>query len=181
MEDILKNPPIVTAANTYTIVHGDKGDIALVAWGDRLIIEEDKFKSGFECKTCDGDGHTDEVCPVCQGSKIELFDNVPTRCRACTVGTRDGRESYGYKLCPDCKGKGGLIITPETSQLRPSTGVIRSTGPDVKFAKVGDHVLYSNMAGHAIHFKQKVVIRTMREHEVTTLIFGAGKIQEQLI
>lgn len=151
--------------------------------GDRIGILEDEFSTGMECLTCNGKGYTDEPCDNCEGSGVDRFQQ---KCKYCDISitTRDSVSSgmripLGKKTCLSCKGKGtkeGGIIVPEESQNRPTTGIIKTTGPLVKHLKLEDHVMYSNFTGFAIAFKQKVTIRIMHEHEIMAKIYGQGKL-----
>jgi co-chaperonin GroES (HSP10) len=121
------------------------GPLKFSGFGDRVLIQEDDFVSGYECPDCGGSGK----------SKL----NVAITCKSC-----GGTGVY----------KGGLII-PDESQRKPTTGTIVSTGPECKFLKVGEAVLYSSYAGHTIDLSragQKVVLRILHETEVLCLIEG---------
>jgi len=77
--------------------------------------------------------------------------------------------------CPDCGGKGGILVVPDVSQRRPSTGKVVSVGDKVKYFKVGDNVLYSNFAGHALDLERaghKVVVRILHESEILASVQG---------
>lgn len=81
----------------------------------------------------------------------------------------------GTASCPDCGGKGGLIVVPEDAQRRPTTGVIVSAGPKVEHLRVGQSVMYSNFAGHAVSLndgERKVELRILHETEVLCRIEG---------
>jgi len=122
------------------------GEVGFAASGDRLVIEEDQFKSGYECKTCGGTG------------------KVTSKVVAGAV-----------KKCPECDGKGGLIVVPDNAQRRPTTGIVRSAGELCKVYKVGDGVLFSNFAGFAIDLQragQPVCLRILHETEVLTKVRG---------
>ena len=122
------------------------GEVGFAASGDRLVIEEDQFKSGYECKVCGGSGR---VPSTVAGGKV--------------------------KTCPECDGKGGIIVVPEVSQRRPTTGIVRSAGELCKVYKVGDGVLFSNFAGFAIDLNragQPVCLRILHETEVLTKVRG---------
>jgi len=163
------------------IVSDGRTEIAIEALDDQIIIEEDKFKSGYECTMCDGESYLDETCDFCKGAGKENVGTTEERmCRMCcppslleTLSTKPGK-----KLCPTCKGQGSLIIAPQMSMRRPTSGVVKSIGPAVKTIKVGDRALYSMFAGTAINFKQKGTIRIMHEHEVMSRLHGIGKIGE---
>lgn len=86
--------------------------IALEALDDFVIVQEDKFRTGFECKTCDGTGHSNVVCKRCKGTKQEVVDD---RCDGCG-GTGQVRNLFRalddtsnepkWKTCNDCSGSG---------------------------------------------------------------------------
>lgn len=167
--------------NTYTIVDGK---LTLEAMFDNVIIEEDKFRHGYECKTCDGVGHTGVPCKVCNGSKTrpslkEGEGLIP--CRSCESVTNTGTLlPSGYETCQPCKGKGGSLIIPEQSVRRPSTGIVKSAGHTASHLKVGDRVLYSNHSGHAINFKHKAILRIMHEKEVLCKLHGGLRLADEL-
>lgn len=153
-------------ANSYAVI---EGRMALEAFGRRVVVREDKFRTGYECKTCDGDGFIDESCGFCKGRGLEVTqdlsgNDMEVSCRVC--------KGTGKKVCPDCNGKGGLLIAPESSQRRPTTGRVMSVGDECKKLKVGDHVLYGNYAGTLIEFKNKTAVRILGEDEVISKIYS---------
>lgn len=165
---------LVEQKNLFTVVGGT---LLIEALGDRVIILEDRFRTGYECKECDGEGHVDAPCSFCKGSGYE-DETATILCRMCRP-TMAGETSSGKQRCPTCNGRGALIVVPQDSERRPSSGIIQSCGPECKILKVGDRVMYSNFAGHAINFKQKTVMRIMKEHEVQAKLYGTenlGKI-----
>ena len=152
---------------------------------DRILIAVDKFKTGYECKTCDGVGHTDEVCPLCKGTKMEKVEKEDADyigpCRACTVGTSDGRKSHGYKLCPSCNGRESLLIIPEQNQRRPTTGTVLAIGSDVTEFTVGTKVLMNNYTGSPFEIEGAQLI-VCRQHDVlceARMMKGGQTIEEQ--
>ena len=126
--------------NTFNV-----GELTFEAIGDRILIQEDAFRSGYECDSCHGSG------------KSTLVPGA--RCAAC--------EGTGVV-------KGGLAI-PETSERRPTSGTIVSAGPTCKWLKCGDSVLYSNFAGYVVDLDragQPVTIRILHETEVLAKMSG---------
>lgn len=172
--------------NSYVIIKKENGnpDFAIEAAGDRVIIEEDKFRTGLECKTCDGEGHTGEVCANCSGNK--LVDG-----NACPICFVRGIGPTGFVPCRDCHGSGGLLVAPEVAKMRPTSGTIRSVGRDVNYdensvliddddgkpwLKVGDRVIYALFAGTAIEFKNRGVCRILHRNEIMGKIYGVENI-----
>jgi co-chaperonin GroES (HSP10) len=138
----------------------DLGTLKFWALGDRVLIEEDKFKSGYECTTCEGT--TKVKCEECGGTGRHGVK----RCSHC---------SDGEITCPTCGGKGGLLVAPEISQRRPTTGRVVSVGPDCETLKVGDSVLYSNFAGYVIDLNRAgraVSLRILHEPEILCAMEG---------
>jgi len=125
--------------NCFVIINPSNGaSFALEAGGDRLIIEEDKMKLGFECKKCEGDGYIDKDCEYCHGEKT-TDDGMGGKvaCRFCCVarGLIGIYQGQGKQTCTECKGRGALVVVPQTSERRPTSGIIRSKGPDVSKCK----------------------------------------------
>lgn len=147
------------------------GTLKFWALGDRILIKEDEFKSGYECQHCAGAGK--HPCVECKGvgsHDVTLGQyGVAKKCSHCT-GT-------GQVTCSECKGKGGLLIAPETSQRRPTTGTIVSLGPDCKHLSLNQSVLYSNFAGYVVDLSvadrtAPVVLRILHESEVLCALEG---------
>src|SRR4029077_19176848 len=113
------------------------GPVKFAAFGDRYLVVEDEFRSGYECQRCKGDGRIS--CDNCRGSGTV---RTKFRCTPC--------EGNGRLTCPDCGGKGGLLVIPDVSKRRPTTGKVVSGGEKTKYFKLGDNVMFSNFAGHAI-------------------------------
>jgi co-chaperonin GroES (HSP10) len=131
------------------------GTLTFWALGDRVLIEEDQFRSGYECTKCGGSGKT--ACDNCGGSQVT------------TTGKKCGLCSDGSTVCSGCGGKGGLIVTPETSQRRPTSGTVVSAGVKCEYLKEGDSVLFSNFAGFVVDLARAgspVTLRILHETEI---------------
>jgi co-chaperonin GroES (HSP10) len=184
--------------NNYEIYEADKlnasqwavinGTEALRAIGHRILVLEDQFTSGYECKACGGTGHTEEKCKYCNGTTFYKSNPDGGACPDCEVGTSDGRKSLGYKICPTCKGKTGILVIPDEAKRRPVTGKILSKGKDVTEFEVGAHVLYTNYTGTDFELKGGVKLRIMMDHDVMseykrlqpTVSVGTGRIEKDL-
>lgn len=175
-------PDIATNFDENVIWIGAAG---FEAHADRLIILQDDYRSGFECKTCLDEGKRTvngrEVstvpCEDCHGTgKRPKAGNaqLSVKCSDC-----DGE---GWRVCPDCGGKGGAIVIPDKEKGKPTTGTIVSIGPEVKqLWKRGDKCIYPSFAGHAydlegVDQKNKVVKVTLvilRDSEILSRMWGA--------
>jgi co-chaperonin GroES (HSP10) len=155
---------MTTATTTQSSNTFDLGTLKFWALGDRVLIEEDAFRSGYECKVCDGTGKA--PCEGCGGSgRSATVESA--RCATCT--------GAGSQTCPECGGKGGLLIAPDVSQRRPTTGRVVSIGPGCATLKVGDSVLYSNFAGYVVDLNRSgrnVSLRILHEPEVLCAMDG---------
>lgn len=138
------------------------GTLNFWALGDRVLVEEDEFRSGYECSVCSGHGKVD--CGDCAGIGIKINNK---KCSSC--------EGTGKLVCPTCEGKGGLLIAPEISQRRPTSGRVVSCGRRVKYLNVGDSVLFSNFAGYVVDLDRagsKVTLRVLHEPEILSGMSG---------
>lgn len=157
--------------NSYTIIDNR---LAIEAKNTRIVIVEDEFKTGYECRTCNGNLLViaiADLCPMCKSTGYEKGFDGFSECRVCK-----GRK--GVRECPDCKGKGGILIAPDSAKRRPTTGKVTSIGTDVKIIKVGDHVLYQQQAGSAITLKGNVVLRIIHEDEVIACLYGVATLEQ---
>jgi hypothetical protein len=148
------------------------GQIGVEAIEDRIFVLLDKYKSGSECKMCDGTG----IWISCECEKRGTpgrysVGNIDRECRIC-----EGKfaEQVGTK-CIACKGHGSLIIIPDSAKSIPTTGVIVSTGPKCKTRKIGERVVYGAHTGYYIPFKGNATIRAMREDEPLGLIHSIDR------
>ena len=148
------------------------------AKGDRVIVKEDPFVSGYECRTCNGPGAL--PCTTCDNGRSKV--NSEIICKICS-----GTMKY---TCPDCQGKGvikGGLVIADKSQRRPTTGTIVSMGAMVgykligeKYQKmesyeIGDRVMYGSFAGHSVDLDDKgtsVVLRILHDSEILSEVAG---------
>ena len=160
------------SANRVLILGGRLG---LEAVEDKIIIQLDKYKSGYECSTCKGEGRLTH-CP-CETQGTPGFNERGRTCKYCegNADTRLSISRYG-KECPDCKGHGSTIIIPEAAKALPTSGVIVSAGPNCKLRKEGERVLFGAHVGYFLPFKGSVKIRCMRENEILCLLYSVDSI-----
>lgn len=138
------------------------------AFGDRLLIQEDEFRSGYECPACAGSGQS-----PCPNNCDKGVTPLGHKCSHC--------DGVGTVRCSDCQGKGGLLHVAEVSERRPTTGVIVSTGDKVTALKVGQSVLYSSYAGYTIDLNRAgvaIVLRVLHEPEILTLVEGHMNLRD---
>lgn len=95
--------------------------ISLMAVEDKIIVMFDDFKSGYECKNCNGKGLI-VGCIVCENTGKDRFGQD---CKSCL-----GAGDKSQRQCSTCKGKGDILVIPETAKSLPTTGVVVSMGPD---------------------------------------------------
>ena len=136
----------------------------------RVIVRQDTLEGEYSCRSCRGNGYSEEVCEVCRGEQKRDGSD----CRGCVVlgYDREQKWSCGHKTCDSCRGTGwrGGIIIPEVAQGKPCSGIVVSLGPNTSVAKLGDRVLYSKYAGHALTTPEGETFTTMRESEILQLI-----------
>lgn len=131
---------------------GNKG---LEAAENQIIVQQDEYKSGYECDLCGDkehrivrggeDGQTESIidCDNCAGAGEYSKGQNKIRCAHC--------EGTGKVKCPKCQGKGSnSIIIPDDQKGRPTSGIIVSAGECVRRYKLGDRVLCPAYAGHGL-------------------------------
>jgi co-chaperonin GroES (HSP10) len=137
----------------------------------RVIVRMDTLESEYSCQVCKGLGYDEaEVCETCRGEQSR--DGLD--CESCKVlgYARDTKWSCGHRACTSCRGSGWRsgIIVPEVAQGRPVTGVVVSCGPNTCVVRLGDRVLHSKFAGHALTTPGHETFTVMRESEVIALL-----------
>jgi len=58
------------SVNNLPILAVIDNELALEALNNNIVILEDPYRTGFECKACDGEGHTQKLCSTCGGNKV---------------------------------------------------------------------------------------------------------------
>jgi co-chaperonin GroES (HSP10) len=142
------------------------GTLELEAHADRIVVIQDPFVSGYECTHCGGKQKI--ACDNCESG----VTSTNKKCSQCA--------GSGKIVCPKCEGKGGLLVVPEASERRPTTGTIVSTGFSVEHFKRGESVIYPSFSGHAFDIQAEdirgqeviVTICILRESEVLARVRG---------
>lgn len=136
----------------------------------RVLVKVDGFKSKYDCTACKGKGHTEIVCGRCRGTK-KSFDGISEiPCVGCTIGESDGRKTYGFQLCEQCKGLGGTIIIPDTSQRNTDSGdVLAISIAGINIIKPGMKVLLATYSGVPFKFMD-IDFKIMVEKDILGII-----------
>lgn len=79
LKDLVETVPVLAIID---------GELALEALNNNIVILEDPFRTGFECKACDGEGHTKEPCKSCAGSKV-IAENTDFNAAAASLSEKD--------------------------------------------------------------------------------------------
>jgi co-chaperonin GroES (HSP10) len=121
------------------------------ALNEKILVSIDIFKSGYECK-------------VCQGKK--------------TVEIKQGRETV-QETCSACKGIGASLILPDTSKKLPTHGVVVSMGRIAREKadfKVGDRVLFGEYTGTMLPTKAGLMFKYLDWYGGVIKIEGANEL-----
>lgn len=136
----------------------------------RVLVQEDPFKSKYDCTKCDGKKHLGVKCTYCDGTKYDKGREDRGRCRDCEVLTELGMRSLGFVPCDQCKGQGGLIVTPEDSQKNATTGnVLAISNRDILEIKTGDKVIFTNYSGSPFKIAE-VELRIIIERDLLGIV-----------
>lgn len=124
----------------------------------RVLIVQDEYKSRYDCATCNGKGHTGQICPYCVGTGYRKGKEANGECPDCTLNNvgwsgNEGKVTRGKVLCPSCKGQGGTIIIPDESKTKTTMGnIIAISDTGIRCVKIGDKVQYTNYTGVSYNF-----------------------------
>jgi co-chaperonin GroES (HSP10) len=175
---LYKNKKLIRESAISDAVEFTVAGVSFRAKGDRIVIVEDPFVSGYECRTCHGPGTL--PCNTCDNGRSRVNQEIV--CKICL-----GSMKF---TCPDCQGKGvikGGLVIADKSQRRPTTGKIVSAGAMVGYKligdtyqkmesyKIGDRVMYGSFAGHSIDLDDKgksVVLRILHDTEILSEVAG---------
>jgi hypothetical protein len=145
------------------------GPVGFEAMWDKILVLEDRFRSGYECEKCEETGKL--PCMSCDNGHSRV--NTEITCKDCN-GTL-------HIACSDCGGKGVLLEIPQSSQRRPTTGRIVSCGSDVSpQLKRGDSVMYPSFCGEVMDLKGSdeqgreisIVVRMLKDKEIIARVTG---------
>lgn len=168
-KDLSPNSLTTTEDNMVFIIAGKLG---LEAIEDRILIQLDKFKSGYECKDCNETG----VYAACECTRRGTFGEKENG-KTCHFKDACSRQTVG-EVCKTCNGTGSTLTVPETARAIPTSGIIVSIGPAVTKRKVGERILFGAHTGYFLPFKGNAKIRVMREDEPLCLIYSTDNTKQ---
>jgi co-chaperonin GroES (HSP10) len=144
----------------------------------RVLVKVDGHKSKYDCTACNGKGHTELPCGRCQGKKVSFNGISEVPCPTCSVGESDGRKTYGFQLCEQCKGRGGTIIIPDTSQRNTDSGdVLAISTVGITIIKPGMKVLLATYSGVPFKFMD-IDFKIMIEKDILGIIIQLKKVAD---
>jgi len=121
----------------------------------RVLVQENPFKSKFDCSKCGGQKHLGITCPRCEGTKLVKGDD----CWECEVASErtsnvmGGKISIGFVPCDQCHGTGGTIVIPEENQRNTQTGkVLAVSDREILEVKIGEDVMFTSFSGSPFKF-----------------------------
>ena len=120
----------------------------------RVLVQEDPFKSKFDCSECLGLGHNGVVCMFCKGTTYHRGKEENGACPDCNNEAQGPlNKSLGFQLCKKCNGTGGTIVIPDESKRNTTTGqVLAVSDRDIQEFQVGDKVMFTNYSGSPFNF-----------------------------
>jgi len=166
------NQPVGSGLNTKHWANiKDEYMIQPIFGGDgRVLVKVDGFKSKYDCTACQGKGHTDVVCGRCQGKKVFFNSVSEIPCPDCSVGENEGKVTYGFRLCEQCRGLGGTIIIPDTSQRNTDSGdVLAISTVGINIIRPGMKVLLATYSGVPFKFMD-IDFKIMVEKDILGII-----------
>lgn len=132
----------------------------------RVLVQEDPFKSRYDCSNCGGRGHLGVVCKYCKGTRFEDGKEENGYCRDCTYGESGMGKTLGFEACPDCKGQGGIITVPDESKKNTTTGnVLAISRVGIKEISINDKIMFTNYTGTPFRFLD-IDFRIMTEKDI---------------
>jgi co-chaperonin GroES (HSP10) len=162
------------------------------ALGEKILVSIDVFKSGFECKACNGKGKLDQECTCVSAGRagkkysesqledvrVSLGEAIAlSRAESVCPNCKGDFQSFSRHVeCSACKGHGVTLFIPETSKNLPTTGVVVSMGrvaQEKADFKRGDRILFGAYAGDMIPTKLGLMFKCMDWNLAKAVIEGA--------
>ena len=173
---------------------------AFEAQGEQIIVSIDIFKSGYECKVCDGKRKIKYICSCerngnggfkynstdlttleeVMGTEVANARSV-IKCPECEGDYISRRQEI---TCTACNGTGALLILPKSAEKLPQHGTVVSIGQLAQRLikeeswgyKIGDRVLWSEYSGKFLPLKAGVLIKVLDYNQVIARIDGAESL-----
>ena len=153
------------------------------AEGDKLLVSVDVFKSGYECRDCEGVGRIKSQCPCEATSRPGYKYAEPSSPAQTTAKCPDCEGDFVSKRvdeeCKLCKGTGASLFIPDSGKVLPTTGVVVSYGDEVTNPRLKQNarILFGAYSGTMIPTKAPgIVFKVIREHEVLCTIRGGENL-----
>lgn len=163
----------------------------LVAVGEQILVQQDKFKENARCVRCEGKGHLFMACQDCGGTKI--VNGVACQfCIACSY-ENPVPQPTGKRKCPDCQNDAGIpqgwkvtkaqqIVPGQVQEEVPTTGIVVSVGEKVGKWKLGDRILYSRYSGQQMEANGNLYRMMSAEYPIGAILGTADiKVQDSTI
>jgi hypothetical protein len=174
----------VNAGDTNVIGLMEIG-IGLEAVGDNILVLIDSYRSGYECTQCKGTGKLRQISRcVCDPDVPDTdlskergarnrFGRIDAPCLDCGGDYLSERVNKIVE-CPACKGKGAMLIIPDSAQSLPTTGVILSKGPDVTRSgiELNKRVVCTPHSGVFLPMKGNIPVKCFRQHEPLCVMYN---------
>lgn len=158
-------------ANSSNVLELTDLNIGLKAANGNIFVLIDHYRSGYECPTCHGIGKMREITScVCDNPENEFGPGVRNRfgaaCEAC-MGDYLSKRVDKEVTCPNALCKDGHILhIPDKAKILPTTGIIMSVGPDVKYAEINNRVVFGGQSGTFLPMRGNTLVKALREHEI---------------
>lgn len=154
--------------------------MALEGLSNKVVVLLDEYRSGFECKLCRGKGKVNRssrcVCdPVDPDPESALKpgtrDRRGNKCESCD-GDYLSKRIDDIVTCPECNGKGGMLLIPDSAKSLPTTGIVVSCGPEVTKIKVKHRVICSPYSGVFLPMKGNSLVKIYTEDEPLCYLYN---------
>lgn len=201
-KELLERQDTVQSTNPQELILDDSNEVSFPgfpytfeALGEKILVSIDVFKSGYECKVCNGMKRIKYQCSCIVGGRPGYkfsSDELDSIKEALGVDVAEARkeipcpECAGMpdsverdEICTACKGIGATIVIPKSGENLPTTGVVVSMGAEAKEKaafKIGDRILFSTYSGSMIPTKAGLMFKYMEWYQAVVKIKGADNL-----
>ncbi len=165
----------------WTIIKDQYAISPIYGGNGRVLVQEDPYKSRFDCTKCEGKRHLGILCPDCQGTfKYISGLRHGKECQECLVPHELGPRPLGYIPCDQCHGQGGTIVIPDESKRNTTTGnILAVSSNDIIHVRVGNKVMFTSYSGSPFRFLD-LDLRVIVEKDLLCLVKPLKKSVEGL-